>query len=220
MDAGSYPWYDAKWLRKYVAAKALIAERRPEKLSAFTQALDRLRTRPDFSVRKLDRVFDVSVMRLLRETIKASAAKILERHEAGRFGRDVVHDHPVVTHLQKTLVPLVGELAGETVEPSYNFLSLYSDCGVCEPHMDAPNAKWTLDLCIEQSDIWPIYFSQIVPWPEDFSYRGEDWQTYIKQSPALRFSSFDLRPNEAVLFSGSSQWHYRDRMISEQGRGF
>ena len=31
--------------------------------------------------------------------------------------------------------------------------------------MDAPDAKWTLDLCNEQSDAWPIHFSRIMPWP-------------------------------------------------------
>ncbi len=105
---------------------------------------------------------------------------------------------------------LVSELAGEAVEPAYNFLSLYTQLGICEPHMDAPKAKWTLDVCIEQSSAWPIYFSQTVPWPEDFSYSGKDWQEYIKDQSDLRFNSCSLHPGEAVLFSGSSQWHYRD----------
>ena len=34
--------------------------------------------------------------------------------------------------------------------PAYNFLSLYTQLDICEPHMDAPKAKWTLNVCIEQ----------------------------------------------------------------------
>jgi hypothetical protein len=86
--------------------------------------------------------------------------------------------------------------------------------------MDAPTAKWTLDVCIEQSDIWPIHFSQIVPWPEDFAYKGEDWKAHVKRSPDLKFTPYCLRPNEAVLFSGSSQWHYRDSLKSVASAGF
>ncbi len=36
------------------------------------------------------------------------------------------------------------------------------------PHMDAPDAMWTLDICLEQSEPWPISFSQPVDWPENF----------------------------------------------------
>lgn len=83
-----------------------------------------------------------------------------------------------------------------------------------------PRAKWTLDLCIDQSDVWPIHFSEIVPWPEDFSYKGDDWQAHVKQSRDLHFTSYGLQPNEAVLFSGSSQWHYRDNLTNVTTGGF
>jgi hypothetical protein len=63
--------------------------------------------------------------------------------------------------MQRELVARVSDLVGEEVEPSYNFLSLYTRMGIFEPHLDAPSAKWTLDICIDQSEPWPIYFSQI-----------------------------------------------------------
>ena len=215
-----YPWYDAAWLRQYVAAKKVIARFHPKMLTEFISAFDRLRTRPDFAVRKLGRVFDDDVMERIRETIRTMPADTYEKHEIKRFGRMVVHDHPFFTDLQKSIQPLVSELAGEIVEPCYNFLSLYSQFGVCEPHMDTPRAKWTLDLCIEQTNVWPIHFSQIVPWPEQFAYQGEDWQASVKQSPDLQFTSYSLQPNEAVLFSGSSQWHYRDALTDFESGGF
>jgi hypothetical protein len=79
----------------------------------------------------------------------------LELHEARTFGRFVVHDHPYFTELQQHIVPLVSAAVGEPVEAAYNFLSLYGGLGVCPPHMDSPEAKWTLDLCLNQSAPWP-----------------------------------------------------------------
>jgi hypothetical protein len=127
-----------------------------------------------------------------------------------RFGRFVVHDHPFFTELQNRTIDFVSEAAGEPVEASYNFVSLYKKVGVGAVHMDAPQAKWTLDLCIEQSAQWPIHLSQVVPWPEGLTLAEDDWEGAIKESPDYEFTSYNLEPGEALLFPGSSQWHYRD----------
>ena len=210
--ASALPWYDSIWLRSYLTAIRIIERVRPKLLPEFIEAFAALRTRPDFSATKIDRVFDDAVMQQIHATIKSLPPKMYESHEVESFGRLIVHNHAYFNDLHKTDVPLVSEIAGEAVEPSYNFLSLYTRMGVCEPHMDEPTAKWTLDICIDQSDVWPIHFSQIVPWPETQSFCDADWQAQIKRSPNLKFTSLNLRPGEAVVFSGSSQWHYRDRM--------
>lgn len=55
----------------------------------------------------------------------------------------------------------MSEAADEAVEAGYNaFLSLYDRLGVCPVHLDSPEAKWTLDLYIDQSVCWPIQVSQ------------------------------------------------------------
>src|SRR5882672_7817793 len=120
-------------------------------------------------------------------------------HEIKRFGRLIVHDHPTFAELHRNLVAKVSALVGEAVEPSYNFLCLYTRLGICEPHLDAPSAKWTLDVCIDQSEPWPIYFSQIVPWPEARVDMGGDWQSTIKHSPELAFQPKVLTPGNGVV---------------------
>ena len=206
------PWYDSLWRCQFDAALHVINCVRPSMRAEFIAAFERLRTRPDFQLRKLQRVFDDEIMNLIRETIRTLPPDRLEHHELENFGRLVVHNHEVFTRLQRTIVPLASELAGEPLEPAYNFLSLYSELGICEPHVDAPSAKWTLDLCIDQSDIWPIHFSQVVPWPGEMPGGPEGWQDRIKKSAELKFASCSLEPGEAVWFAGSSQWHYRDRI--------
>jgi len=214
-----FPWYDSPWLDTYVQAQAWIARAHPARLTEFEARLAPLHTDPAFRVKPIDRVFDEDTLQSIRHAIRALKPAQLELHEVRDFGRFIVHDHPYFTELQRALAGLVGEAVGESVEPSYNFLSLYSKAGVCGVHLDAPSAKWTLDVCVDQSIDWPIHFSQIVPWPRETDYAGPDWQERIKRDTRLHFTSCRLKPGSAVAFSGSSQWHYRDPLPLAAGRG-
>jgi hypothetical protein len=211
-----YPWYDSVWLTHFVKSRELIGRIRPEKLQEFDRALEPLRTRADFRPRHFSRVFGEALMGQVKQVIRNLQHERVERHEVSHFGRHVVHDEPFITQLQHAAIPLVSQAVGEPVEVSYNFLSMYSKMGVCPVHMDAPEAKYTLDLCVEQSEPWPIYFSNVRPWPEQLRFRP-DWHDAIKNDPHNQFTAHALRPGEALLFSGSSQWHYRDPHPSPTG---
>lgn len=216
---GEPEWYDSVWLGKYLAAKEIVSRVAPERLEEFIGSFSALRTDPTFSVRKVP-LLDEATLAAVRKTVRTLSPGLLELHEIERFGRFIVHDLPVFTELQHELTDRVSAWAGEPVEPSYNFLSLYTKAGICEPHLDAPSAKWTLDICLDQSEPWPIHLSQIVPWPEERRESREDWQAAIKDDPRLRFSSQVLTPGDAILFSGSSQWHYRDALPPGPGKRF
>lgn len=137
----SYPWYDSIWLDRYVRAKELIRRQYPTKLAEFLQTFACLRTRSDFEVQRLPRVFDDAVMADIKQAIRALPPMGLELHEVRSFGRFIVYDHPLFTELQKTTEALVGEAVGEPVEAQYNFLSLYTKLGVCPVHLDAPESE-------------------------------------------------------------------------------
>jgi hypothetical protein len=217
-----YPWYDSVWLSRYEEAKTIIRKVRPGALAAFIDAFRGLHTRPDFKVKFLERPFDDATLAQIRQVRESLQPTDLELHEAGRFGRFVVHDHPFFTELQQRTAQWISEIVGESVESHYNFLSLYTASGVCEVHMDAPEAKWTLDLCIDQAAPWPIHFSEVQPWPDSSAkeWKTEGWENNIKQSRSLKFTPYILQPGQAVIFSGSSQWHYRDPMPKAGGKQF
>jgi len=217
-----YPWYDSGWLAKYVRARTIVQTTKPDRLAAFVDAFRVLRTRPDFQVRLFERPFDDDTLHEIRRVVQSLRPTDLELHEVQGFGRFVVHDHPFFTELQQRTVPLVSETVGEAVEMSYNFLSLYATQGVCPPHMDSPTAKWTLDLCVNQNVPWAIHFSQVCPWPdsEAETWPDEGWENSIRESPSLHFTAYTLQPGQAVVFSGSSQWHYRDAIPLAGGRQF
>lgn len=209
----TFPWYDSPWLYAFTQAKSIIRATCPERLDDFIAAFEPLQTAPDFQVVECPQVFSEEKLVEIRALVKEIQTREYEKHELFSFGRLVMHDLPFFSQLQAELTPLVSAAVGQAVEPRYNFLSLYNNLGICKIHMDAPSAKWTLDVCIDQSDIWPIHFSQIVPWPEDFAYPGDDWEAHIKNDPGNHFTSYELTPGNGIIFSGSSQWHYRDRIV-------
>jgi hypothetical protein len=217
-----YPWYDSNWLTAYSRAQAIISQVKPALLSEFVHAFRVFSTRPNFETKVLDRIFADDVLDAIRREIALLKPTDLEMHEARMFGRFVVHDHPFCNELQRLVVPLVSRAVGEAVEASYNFLSLYGRLGKCPPHLDSPTAKWTLDLCVDQSVLWPVHVSQVQPWPGTAHGipLGENWEDEIKRSPSLEFATFTLRPGQAVVFSGSSQWHYRERIPEGGSRQF
>ena len=214
-----FPWYDALWLQSYVKAREFIAQQYPARLAGFVDSMQVLRTRPDFAVQHLSSVFDDPTLARIRTTIASLQPDDLDLNEIKSFGRWIVYNHPVFAELQATLTDRVSLLAGEEVEPLYNFLSMYTKLGHCPLHMDAPQAKWTLDICINQSEPWDIHFSQILPWPEQ-GVPEKDWQKSILSDPSNHFSTFALQPGEAILFSGSSQWHYRKPLPNRGGSAF
>lgn len=210
-------WYDSVWLRVYYDAKEIVARIAPEKLEPFIRSFDILRTRPEFSTVRLPQVIDPALLSEIRDSVPR---EMYEMHEIKNFGRFVVRDLSEFTSLQSRMTDQVSEWAGEAVEPSYNFMSLYTQRGVCELHLDSPSAKWTLDICIDQSESWPIHFSKVIAWPEERPHLSDDWRAEICSDRDLMFESVVMAPGDAVLFSGSSQWHYREALPRGGGRNF
>jgi len=216
----NYPWYDSNWLNSYVQAKQIIKENYPSLLNNFIESTDVLKVRQDFQAIKYEHTFDRETLLEVNNFIRELQQSELGKQELFSFGRLLIHDHPFFNQLQNKFVDLVSEAAQEQVEPYYNFLSLYNNLGVCDVHMDAVYSKWTLDICIDQSDIWPIYMSQIVPWPENIKTVSEDWMNQIKDDPENKFKKYELKPGEGIVFGGSSQWHYRDRILREKKENY
>lgn len=72
---------------------------------------------------------------------------------------------------------------------SFCYYSFYSVDGVCPPHIDRKECAWTVNWCINQDFQWPIIV--------------EDQE-------------FHLLPNEAIIYKGASQKHWRDKNPSNK----
>lgn len=206
---GRVDWYDSYFLRRYEVASLYLSQVRPDALERFVRGFDVLRPPAGFRNLVIDDLFDAPTREQIREASRSIPAECIKDYEMRDFGRHIVHDYPLFIELQQQLLPRMSALVGLDLVPGYNFLSLYGGAGRCDPHMDEPRSMFTLDYCIEQSEDWPIWFSKVVDWPSAETMQNWDPQA-IKADPALEFRPYVLRPGEALLFNGSSQWHYRD----------
>lgn len=208
-NVGAQRWYDAHFARRFAVARHYLGLVRPDALAGFVQAFDLLLPPAGFAPVMVDDLFDATTRQQLRDTVRTMPPATLKSHEMADFGRHIVHDFPWFVELQQQLLPRMSALAGRELVCGYNFLSLYRGGGKCDPHMDQPKSMFTLDYCIEQSEDWPIWFSRVCDWPTaDIMH---SWHPEaIKADPALEFRPYRIEPDKALLFCGSSQWHYRD----------
>lgn len=211
-----FPWYDSDWLNSYEAFKRGLGQ--TEK-SEFEKALSVFKTSKDFKVIVLKSFLKPDLLLEMKRRISEIQMKTYEFHEFESFGRYVVHNDDFFNQLQERFKTEVTKQVGEELDTSYNFLSLYKSAGQCPPHMDAPLAKWTLDICIDQSQPWPIYFSDIQDWPQSsLSYKVPGWEKRLQTQ--LDFKEYRLEPGDAIIFSGSSQWHMRQKLKTADSNFF
>jgi hypothetical protein len=131
-----------------------------------------------------------------------------------KFGRRYGNNVPFFVAIHQQLAEYASDLFGEEVKPSYVFLSMYDKGGNCPLHIDRPQCRYTIDYLIrqEQSEPWPICVGpQMTDKERDkieqqHPQTDEEKQTIID---AVEWTTVNLKPNEAVCYSGTNAWHYR-----------
>lgn len=118
----------------------------------------------------------------------------IDEPEDRRFNRYFWHNLPLLKkhHNNKKFISLASRVFGTRVKPSYVFLSMYGNEGVCPGHTDRPQCRFTLDLCISQKKPWPIMI-------------GKDQNDRVGKK-------YILHEGEALAYSGELQFHYRKRI--------
>jgi hypothetical protein len=219
-DPLSFGWYDSLWLRCYFDAVSIFQKVVPQRLREFQAAIGVFKTDRSYQTKYVSGILDRAALEEAQQVILSIPREKLEFDELAKFGRLVVHDWPAFTSMQNDFLDMVSDLAGEPLEPYYNFLSLYARRGVCQPHLDTPAAKWTFDLCIDQSDSWPINFTSVIDWPSSGDELIEQWRLVKEGRSGHDVQSLALMPGDALLFSGANQWHWRDPIPLAKGRSF
>lgn len=209
-EVGHMGWYDSHFLRRLETAKTYLAKVRPDALGDFVAGFDALKPPAGFRETVIDDVFDAATFAAILEHSRSAPIHTISMPDVEKqdFGRDVVWDHPFFLEVQEQVRPRIEAIIGTPLASCYNFLSRYGAQGRCDLHMDNPDAMYTFDFCIEQDAVWPIYLSRVVEWPTAEFARSFDPEAIIADAD-YDFAEHLLRPNQALLFNGSSQWHYR-----------
>jgi hypothetical protein len=102
------------------------------------------------------------------------------------FKRYYLHEPRFLLNIHQRLTPIIEDTFKVKAKPSYCFLSMYErSLGICPKHIDRPQCKYSLDLCLDCEWPWPINVSE---------------------------NDYLLEKNEALLYSGTDHPHYRNRV--------
>jgi len=104
-----------------------------------------------------------------------------------QLGRHLVQS-PIIDEYAEKLIPLAKKtFNSENIKPSYSLFAHYQGPRAnLHRHVDDNACTYTIDLCLSQTE----------PWAIGISHNGED-KEYI------------LQENEAVLYYGNDQEHWR-----------
>lgn len=131
-----------------------------------------------------------------------------------RFGRRQIHNDPFFVEIHHQLAEFASDVFGETVKPSYVFLSMYDAGGQCPLHLDRAQCRYTIDYLIrqEQAEPWPIAIGDQMSDEDSEAVQERHPQTIqLRQTiiDEVEWTTCRLRPNDAVCYSGTNAWHYR-----------
>ena len=100
--------------------------------------------------------------------------------------------------IHKGLAPLVTELAGEPMQPSYVYLGSYRAPSVLKPHVDRPQCALSISLAVDYTP------EPVGPSP---------WPLYLKDAalPGPPFAA-RLKLGDGLLYRGTELSHWRDAL--------
>lgn len=100
------------------------------------------------------------------------------------------------------LTPIIGQLTGADVLPSYDYFRIYGEGEICRVHSDRPSCEHSLSLTLAYSDG--------LPWPlEVGSQRVDSEGPCVDDFGDEPFTGVAMEPGDAVLYRGIDLRHGR-----------
>jgi hypothetical protein len=100
------------------------------------------------------------------------------------------------------LTPIVSQLTGADVLPSYDYFRIYQKDDICRVHSDRPSCEHSVSLTLAYSDG--------KPWPLEVGSRR-----VVQEEPCVEdfgdepYSAVEMQPGDAVLYRGIDLRHGR-----------
>jgi len=162
------------------------------------------------------------------ETLSLGTPLMSDEHDeaAVKFNRRYAHNPPYLVNIHRQLTDYASDLFGEKLKPSYVFLSMYNEAGICPLHIDRPQCYRTIDYLIDEDvdEPWSIYVGPMMSDGDREAILKADGAhpTARKDIAAIKranqFEECVLSPNDAVCYSGTHQWHYRNQIKGRSAR--
>ena len=108
---------------------------------------------------------------------------------------------PLTTFLW-ALTPIISELTGKDLLPSYDYFRIYQQDDVCRVHSDRPSCEHSVSMTLVYSDN--------KPWPLEIgSTRVTEEAHCVEDFGDEPYSSVEMQPGDAVLYRGIDLRHGR-----------
>jgi len=143
-----------------------------------------------FDPKVLDDLYPAADFALLKRYVE-SLADLPDLPADVERGRHYLRNLSLMMDIHRNMNAMVSEVVGFELKPSYTLLSFYGPGSVVERHLDRPQCEATLTYCISQDQPWDFYVGD---------------------------SRFRLEENQALVFAGRHQPHYRNPIQSEYCR--
>lgn len=113
------------------------------------------------------------------------------------------HHYPVMQGLLWGLTPVISQLSGKDLLPTYGYLRIYREGDVCQVHFDRPSCQHSVSLTLDYSDgaAWPLEIGTRPHEQPDASVEPD-----FGDEP---FSCIPMGVGDAVLYRGTSHRHGR-----------
>jgi hypothetical protein len=112
------------------------------------------------------------------------------------------HFYPPMLTFLWGLTPIVSEIVGRDLLPTYDYLRIYRDGDVCRVHHDRLSCEHSLSLTLDYSDG--------VPWNLEIEQRETDPSSKVEESFGNEpFASLAMQVGDAVLYQGVRHRHAR-----------
>ncbi|MCL6699571.1 hypothetical protein LZ496_12355 [Sphingomonas sp. NSE70-1] len=100
------------------------------------------------------------------------------------------------------LTPIISEITGADLLPSYDFFRIYQKDDICRVHADRPSCEHSVSLTLAYSDgvTWPL---------EVGSERITTVDPCVESFGDEPYSSIEMQPGDAVLYRGIELRHGR-----------
>jgi hypothetical protein len=110
--------------------------------------------------------------------------------------REGIYGDPVAMFLQSALAAFAGRAVQRTLLPSYTWSYRYLPGATLERHRDRPQCRWNISLCVDTDA------------PDD----RVSWPLHLQEDRGPCALPTEL--GEAVLYSGTDTWHWREPLDS------
>jgi len=112
------------------------------------------------------------------------------------------HFYPPMLFFLWGLTPVVSEIVGKDLLPTYDYLRIYREGDICRVHYDRLSCEHSLSLTLDYSDG--------VPWPLDIGAERSDPSSRVEEDFGdERFQSLAMQVGDAVLYRGVNHRHGR-----------